>query len=191
MAQGIVAVWGECDRKSWRPPQSFSGSAPLQSWSMMIGCRTGWIVSVSFLSAVWSLTLIRRFGLPLLSNLRSTNSSASEKFVLSSHLTVCRFKSFIPKQNFQLFFHFSSIFCSVFSETIFFEKVPPPGFFIETLAAGFGVSGHMNHIAINKALRQRYPEDVDLYELESIPFWRKYIGVVNLLAYAIRSDHDG
>ncbi|XP_002734125.1 N-acetylglucosaminyl-phosphatidylinositol de-N-acetylase-like [Saccoglossus kowalevskii] len=49
----------------------------------------------------------------------------------------------------------------------------------------YGVSGHNNHIAISKAIRKlksqkKLPPGTSAYSLESIPIWRKYIGVLDL-----------
>eukprot|EP00834_Sanchytrium_tribonematis_P002571 NODE_82_length_22625_cov_0.476516.p12 type:complete len:189 gc:universal NODE_82_length_22625_cov_0.476516:12714-12148(-) len=50
---------------------------------------------------------------------------------------------------------------------------------------GYGVSGHINHISIYEALKS---SNTPFYALESVPLYRKYIGIYDLLFAAFSSN---
>lgn len=56
----------------------------------------------------------------------------------------------------------------------------------------YGVSGHKNHTACHEALQNAYtrgivPEDVQIFVLDSVPLWRKYIGLFDAPLSVVRS----
>jgi N-acetylglucosaminylphosphatidylinositol deacetylase len=50
----------------------------------------------------------------------------------------------------------------------------------------YGVSGHPNHRAIGRALAQLDDEKLPVFQLKSVPLWRKYVGPLDF-AYTVIS----